>query len=516
MELQKDSAMKPNLAKLEISADIPGWVPHDIRILDAQGRLVQGFDGESIQVPFGEYRIRVEAYSQIIDTLVNVSESKMKRIVAAPVPIGEKLSQFGYSEYLKSLSDLLYPEQGDRTQTKLIISVLNISNGQLSADALQGVTLTDVRGSPVVDLQSLDKSLSAEGNHLIVAASLEPGFYRLQYIAVDGSINCLPLHIFQEQNSPESGGRRWHLHVKVYWNKRLLIEDAVINTADTSIPSFDEYASELLLADGIAESLLVGFRSEIVKATSVSNMLNEKYRNPLLGMMGAHIALMNPKISSETIKTILDNLGELVPGSPDYLALVFRAYKKGFIRHLPENLVLKDIPMLSLSADVIYEVLMDNEFQLELQVDLERFYMNRCKVGIWSSYTRVNKNKFSRRKSILWGVESDIFQPDTFLVIADSKRPLAQGDLLHGSSVQHVLVKSSKNDSLLVNKHSLMAGGEMYASPQEKGLANWLRSEIRNSRKKVVNKKQITAWAAQAGVLPITIEKILKKIDSKI
>jgi hypothetical protein len=74
------------------------------------------------------------------------------------------------------------------------------------------------------------------------------------------------------------------------------------------------HATELLLW-GLRE------RRSVMPSDLLDLLLNEKYTDPMLGVLGAHAILLEPTIDFERLRTVLGNLEELLPGAPDVLAL---------------------------------------------------------------------------------------------------------------------------------------------------------------------------------------------------
>ena len=91
-----------------------------------------------------------------------------------------------------------------------------------------------------------------------------------------------------------------------------------------------------------------------VDAAALSGMMSQKFTYPMLGILAAHVLLIEEKPDLPTLKIVLKNLDKLVPGHPDVCAL-----HCGLARHEPEhklqNIQLSGPPMLRNSWDMLIE-----------------------------------------------------------------------------------------------------------------------------------------------------------------
>jgi hypothetical protein len=72
-----------------------------------------------------------------------------------------------------------------------------------------------------------------------------------------------------------------------------------------------------------AELALSGLRERrsVLPSDLLDLLLDEKFREPMLGLLGAHSLLLEPKIDFERFDLVLGNLERLVPGLPDVAGL---------------------------------------------------------------------------------------------------------------------------------------------------------------------------------------------------
>ena len=69
----------------------------------------------------------------------------------------------------------------------------------------------------------------------------------------------------------------------------------------------------------------------VVPRNLVNLLINAKFVNPMLGIVGAHCLLMGPDKDADLTNTVLTNLGRLVPGHPDLVALRWIAAREGIV-----------------------------------------------------------------------------------------------------------------------------------------------------------------------------------------
>jgi hypothetical protein len=78
------------------------------------------------------------------------------------------------------------------------------------------------------------------------------------------------------------------------------------------------------------ESVLAGLRQgRSVVPDDLTRLLSAKFVNPFLGIAAAHALLLDPNRSTRQLKTVIDNLGRLLPENPDVIALGHRARSVG-------------------------------------------------------------------------------------------------------------------------------------------------------------------------------------------
>ena len=57
-------------------------------------------------------------------------------------------------------------------------------------------------------------------------------------------------------------------------------------------------------------------------------LLNRKFRNPMFGLIGAHAVLLQPTVDLDYLGQVLTNVGQLIPGHPDLVALQWMAEER--------------------------------------------------------------------------------------------------------------------------------------------------------------------------------------------
>jgi hypothetical protein len=91
------------------------------------------------------------------------------------------------------------------------------------------------------------------------------------------------------------------------------------------MPSHEGSATAIAL-----ESVLAGLRDgRPVVPSDLDELLYAKFVNPFLGIAGAHALLLETRPSTRRLKTVIGNLEQLLPESPDVAALASRARARG-------------------------------------------------------------------------------------------------------------------------------------------------------------------------------------------
>ncbi len=108
-----------------------------------------------------------------------------------------------------------------------------------------------------------------------------------------------------------------------------------------------------------AELALAGLRDgrAVLSADDLTRLLNGKFQNPMLGIIGAHALLLRRASRPDLLAVVLRNLEQLVPGHPDVAALRRAAQKLGWLDRSESGPPVSSPPMLFAS----FRALLDSD-----------------------------------------------------------------------------------------------------------------------------------------------------------
>ena len=133
----------------------------------------------------------------------------------------------------------------------------------------------------------------------------------------------------------------------------------------------------------------------VVPHDLLSLLLNSKFRNPVYGLIGAHALLLQPSVDEAYLETVLTNLGSLVPGHPDLVALRWmaeerRARAAGRAPVVPEGAGgIHWPPMLLASYQALLRMDAEDPGALRDGSVAERIAANLTVEGIWTAWRPV-------------------------------------------------------------------------------------------------------------------------------
>ncbi len=85
---------------------------------------------------------------------------------------------------------------------------------------------------------------------------------------------------------------------------------------------FEPWDDEVVRVNLAAELALTGLRSgQPLVPKALFSLLEGKFKNPMLGLLGAHAMLLSPRLEWALFDQVIANLERLVPGHPDVTAL---------------------------------------------------------------------------------------------------------------------------------------------------------------------------------------------------
>ena len=214
----------------------------------------------------------------------------------------------------------------------------------------KGVSLKANDGEMLVNLDEAEPDVLDNGFLLITgaAASVDPGVYRLSVkthtigtleqtvFAAEGwrTIILLPMTVFRAKRRSRRVDMSNLTVMMLRMNERTDFDHPFHQAAETA---------RMALATG----------RTLTKGEEMKSLLHDKFQNPFLGLYAAHLLLKRENPDVDLLQTVLWNVGGLIPGHPDYLAVKMAVDDKAgqlIEACLP---IFESPPMLRASWDIV-------------------------------------------------------------------------------------------------------------------------------------------------------------------
>ena len=294
----------------------------EIFIVDADFRRVaKGIGSLDEQLAPGLYDIKFKAGSAVEHVPLTLEPNAPRADIRGPrmrfetsAPLAETETEHEtQGENARVLSQQVHEERGEGSQ--LFIFARDLSEG--SASPMNGLSLCSGTGQMIVDLASRGV---ASGYQRFRSAGLtvkvNPGVYRLRVTGSGGTSI--------EQSVVAS--KDWQTQVFLTLSDCLpgdtnLFPDLTGASVFMSRlgngfnPGDDDSRHVDLARQGLAN------RRNVMSRRDIWDMLWGKYRNPMLGIYGAHLLLLEPDPDMSLLEEVTNNLTELIGDHPDVGAL---------------------------------------------------------------------------------------------------------------------------------------------------------------------------------------------------
>jgi hypothetical protein len=135
-------------------------------------------------------------------------------------------------------------------------------------------------------------------------------------------------------------------------------------------------------------------------------LLGSKFKNPILGIVGAHALLLQAEIDSDELDTVLGNLDELVPGHPDVAGLRWlaaEARSEGRIPaagFFPETSMISWPPLLDRSYDALIRRDAHDGVTIQDGSVAERAAAQRLAAGLWTVWRPLDAPAVAARGAV--------------------------------------------------------------------------------------------------------------------
>lgn len=303
--------------------------PIEMRLLDNQFQEVAVGYGEihERRLPAGLYRLEINAgpIQQKEHISLSPGESFEKLNIHVPFPAAAPVQgtsttheSHGYpASDLSRAPDKIFGDGG-----RLLLFFRNVGKDVSATINVEEISLRNAALDPVCDLPAEVIKDEAAG-WVALSAEVNPGGYVIRNLRK-------PQRSWRKESPVETSVDQ-SIWVQEGWTTIVFIP----NWGDRAVPSlrkasaymarlwdgfhYDDYEG----ANAAMELGLSGLRQgrPVVPRNLLELMLNEKFQNPMLGIVGAHALLLEPEPRWSLFDTVRRNLKKLVPDHPDVTAL---------------------------------------------------------------------------------------------------------------------------------------------------------------------------------------------------
>lgn len=341
---------------------------YQVTVLDDAFRTIASGSGNlSVDLPPGIYKVQAnitrKAWENIVllkpgSETINVSVPILS--INSPIPLPDTAQ---YREYHKQAAEIeshkVHLRAGSGSAIFVFARHYSGDNHETTTSPVHpfnGMTLHDANGVQIADLQSISASNTSPEMDPWAACNIliDPGFYRLRSTLSTGDQVEQPLY----------ASRGWQLQIFALQSAFCVQpEDARANLVDASLSyarfnpddidpcggfnlDFPQKQESYRLTELARQGLL---EKRPVLKSEINNMMWQKFENPMLGIMGGHLMLMDPSPNLEFLGVVIENLRAMLRNHPDVEALALPLNQTGapfIFDHLPMfrrswNLVLK-------------------------------------------------------------------------------------------------------------------------------------------------------------------------------
>jgi hypothetical protein len=341
---------------------------YQITVLDDAFRTVASGSGNlSVDLLPGIYKVQAHITRQLWENLVllkpgsetiNVDVPILS--ITSPVPLSNTAQ---YREYHMHAAVTESHKVHFRTGAGSAIFVFarhysgdNLEKTSSLVHPFNGMTLHDASGVQIADLQSISASDITPGMDPWAACNIliDPGYYRLRTTLSSGDQVEQPLYT----------SRGWQLQIFALQSAfcpepeevRADLVDASISYAKFNPddleqcggfnPYYPDKQESYRLTELARQGLL---EKRPVLKSEINNMMWRKFENPMLGIMGCHLMLINPSPNMDFFGKVIKNLRRMLGVHPDVEALALLLYES------ETAYLFKTLPMLRKSWNLVLQ-----------------------------------------------------------------------------------------------------------------------------------------------------------------
>ncbi|MFJ4292811.1 hypothetical protein ACIP1U_23955 [Cupriavidus sp. NPDC089707] len=298
--------------------------------------LARGLQCVELRVPPGIYRARALVGSQHNEMLFSVEATDSRKTVqipavefSSPIPLAQTATSRDYHQ--NALSAAVHnatdaARLGAGSQIVIFLRdpsdlCFSLEPHELAryAENFDGFVLSKWDGNDRHALKEIGVFEPQRG-YLVASVQANPGAYALSLPYRDNNRQFLPLVV-------PAG---WSLHVYITMDeipptglgRRANLDEAAI-VLDRLHVGFEPNRTDLKVLEVARHALARGHN--VLQPAAMSQLLEEKFANPMMGIMAAHLMLLEPQPNLPLVQTVVENTGSLIgAGFPDLLALSYR------------------------------------------------------------------------------------------------------------------------------------------------------------------------------------------------
>jgi hypothetical protein len=286
-------------------------------------RIARGVGEVTTEVPPGIYKVRFRAGDTQRDELVEVSPGEDHKLVqgspvmfesAVPI-VNTGTTREYHAGAAESTSHMTPIPRG--SGSGLFVFSRDLASQERTMP-WTGVSIRRLDGTVLAELG--DGDTNREDRYGAVHLEVDPGTY---CVRVDtGDVGTYEMFV--------TTAAEWQTQVFMmsedFWAGKSRIRRPGLNTASVLMTrggeGFRPEDEHLRLAELARQGLESG--RKVVRKSDLTEMLWAKYQNPMLGIYGAHLMLLENRIDHRQLETVMRNLLSLVGPHPDVLALHLR------------------------------------------------------------------------------------------------------------------------------------------------------------------------------------------------
>jgi hypothetical protein len=368
--------------RLEVSSPLPSL---EISVIDNDFQQVaHGVGSLSQDLDPGIYQLEYRAGPELRRELVSLEpgqtyQTRLSVPVLSAAPVDGTITSHEYQQ--EAARDASAKHSGG-----LVVLVRNLAGQEglpIDATTASRLTLVDSQMSAVRQFAAAAQ-LDSGKECVTWSVDLPPGGYALR--TVRRSSNDDQEETFDQAIWLSQG---WQTQVFVANTARgPASESASVHMTERGI-TWDAFAYGGVEAELALWSLRLG--RGVVPERSLQLLLDSKYKNPMLGILGAHCLLLQSEVDLALFDKVLANLQGLVPGHPDVHALLWmgqeaRARREGGEPTAPPVVTVTWPPMLMASYAGLIRLDATTPGVIEDGSVAERAAAQLLIQGVWTSW----------------------------------------------------------------------------------------------------------------------------------